>query len=73
VYASKPLPYTRRVPRLASRLDQMWASPHAAVTRLLHAQRPGPDSAGMPHEGAPSDHLPLGAVLVFPAAAVPAG
>ena len=58
-----------KVPRLASLLDQIWASPHAAACRLLHAQRPGADSAGMPHAAAPSDHLPLGAALVFPAAA----
>ncbi|GBF93208.1 hypothetical protein Rsub_05940 [Raphidocelis subcapitata] len=68
-YRRSPAPYTRRVPRLASTIDQLWASAHAAVTTLLHAAEPGRDAGGMPHAGAPSDHHPLGVVLRFPPAA----
>ncbi|KIY93490.1 hypothetical protein MNEG_14472 [Monoraphidium neglectum] len=68
-YASHPLPYTRRVPSLASSIDQLWVSAHAAVTHVLHAQDEKADAAGMPNERQPSDHLPLGAIITLPAAA----
>lgn len=67
--ARAPPPYTRRVPRLASTIDQLWASAHADVSAVLHAAEPGRDAGGMPHAAAPSDHHPLGAVLRFPPAA----
>lgn len=64
-------PPNPQVPRLASSLDQLWVSSHASVAALLHAQAPG-DAAGMPNGRSPSDHLPLGAVVVLPAAAAAA-
>ena len=67
-YASRPLPYTRRVPRLASELDGLWAPAAARVEALLDARQPG-DAGGMPNERQPSDHLPLGAVLLLPCSA----
>jgi hypothetical protein len=71
-YLCRPLPYTRRVPQLASSLDQLWLSAHARVTSLLHATHAS-DGGGMPSAHQPSDHLPLGAVVVFPAAVVAGG
>ncbi|KAI8464931.1 MAG: hypothetical protein J3K34DRAFT_489601 [Monoraphidium minutum] len=67
-YAANPLPYTRRVPRSAASIDQLWVSAHAAVTHLLHATSPA-DAEGMPNAQQPSDHLPLGATVLLPAAA----
>ncbi len=65
-------PTRRQVPRLASKLDQLWVSVHASVAALLHAADPAADAVGLPREGAPSDHLPLGVVLTLPAAAAAA-
>ena len=57
-----------QAPGLASTVDFVWVSSHAAVAQLLHAQHPR-DARGMPHAAAPSDHLMLGATFVLLAAA----
>ncbi|PNW83119.1 hypothetical protein CHLRE_06g307400v5 [Chlamydomonas reinhardtii] len=61
------LPFTRKVPSLASSLDFIWASCNLEVTALyvpVEARHQGLIAhQALPNQHYPSDHLPIGAVL----------
>ncbi|GLI60021.1 hypothetical protein VaNZ11_002085 [Volvox africanus] len=61
------LPFTRKVPALASTMDFIWASYHMEVAALywpVECRHEGLiEQQALPNHHYPSDHLPIGAVL----------
>lgn len=73
--AGRQLPFTRKVPQLASSLDFIWVSSFISVEAVYWPYTPE-DLAlikenSLPNERFPSDHVPIGVVLRIPP--IPAG
>ena len=65
--AEAPLPFTRKIPSLASTIDFVWASKHMQ-TEALYWPIPRKDypflmQHSLPNKSYPSDHLPVGVLL----------